>query len=524
MSRSGLPTTSRSARQILIATTAVALALATWPLREAWFSTDDFTHLALVRQAANPLLFFVADPSSNYTYRPFGMLVWWLTSALFGTDAQGHYAFNVLLHLAVAVALGHLIQRLTGKAILACLSSAAFALHPGLLTVGIWSASRFDVLAALFCVLCLIQLERIASGRGGWLPAIAWSASAAFSKEISLVLLPVLVLHLWGNPHTSPRARLCQIAVAVVPFLLVIAAHQFLLASVETQLNLAQPFAGISRGAIGWLENLPDALAGRPLRIWPAWSIGMLIACLLAVLLELTRRRRIDWRWSLTAVLLLLGPMVLQAPVFQLILVVTEPLSLPVNFRFYYLTGIGVVLALSLVFAAIDVATLTRRATAAFATLLLAFFALRAHAGMSAWASGTGGEARRVVEAAIDVARTFTMTGPCTVFMFEVPDYILEFPVVVDAAIKSALPRGHPALGCIFVSERSPSRNFTAGVPCDDAIWRPFAARVKGNSPVAAKQFGSLCVHHFADLPAALRSQAPQPIVLRWRDKAFRAD
>lgn len=503
---------------------ALALGLAVWPLRHAWFSTDDFTHLALVRQAANPLLFFVADPTSNYTYRPFGMLVWWLTGVLFGADAHGHYLFNVLLHLGVALALGHLIHRLTGKPALSWLAGGAFALHPGMLSVGIWSASRFDVLAALFCLLCLIRIERAADGRGRWLPVIAWAACAAFSKEISLVLLPALAVHLWTNPGSSPRARLCRIALAAAPFCLVLAAHQFLLASMETQLNLTRPFAGILRGALGWIESLPDAMAGRPLRIWPALSIGTLIIALLAALTILARDRRIDWRWALTAALLTFGPMFLQAPVFQLILTVAEPLSLPVNFRFYYLSGIGCLLALSLALAPLDVSAMARRATAALAILMLASFALRAHGAMSNWANGTGGEARRVVEAATEVARTFGADRPCTVFLLDVPNYILEFPIVSDAAIKSILPRGHPALGCIFVTERSPARNFTHGVACDDASWRPFVPRIKGNAPVAARPFGGLCVHHFADLPAPLRDQAPQPRVLRWRDGAFKPE
>jgi hypothetical protein len=112
--------------------------------------------------------------------------------------------------------------------------------------------------------------------------------------------------------------------------------------------------------------------------------------------------------------------------------------------------------------------------------------------------------------------------GPCTVFLLDVPSYILELPFVSDAAVKSALPRGHRAMGCVFLTERSPTRVFTAGVPCEDGTWHPLAPRAKRAVRLTAKRFGTLCIHNFDTLPPELRAEVPRPYVFTWRGREFR--
>jgi len=449
------------------------------------------------------------------------MVYWWISVAAFDTHAEWHFALNAVAHLLVSACLGRLVFQLSGNALISGFAATAFALHPGMLIVGLWSSMRFDVLATLFSVLALGSLAREPETRNEWLRVVVFASLAAFSKEISFVLLPAIAAHVLLNEKLAWKARARRLATLVLPFGLAVAARFWFLSSVDTQLNLANPFAGILRGALGLLENLPDALLGGPSATWIAALVGAALLGIVVALLTFAKMHIVDRRWAIAAVLVFVGPMVLQAPVFQLVLVIDEPLSTPSNFRFYYLVGIGLVLILSLLFSAINLSATLRRAAKASTLVVLGLLTIRAHSATNAWTTGTLGEAQRVVEAASSIALTTNLEAPCTVFMLDVPEYVLEFPHYSDAAIKSHLPPTHPALGCIFVSEHSPSRNFTMGTTCDDSAWKPFATRTKGLSPVPAKRFGKLCIHHFADLPTEKQIQTPRPYVFHWQQGKF---
>ena len=449
------------------------------------------------------------------------MVYWWFSVAAFDTHAEWHFALNAALHLLVSACLGRLVFKLSGNVLISGFAATAFALHPGMLIVGLWSSMRFDVLATLFSVLALGSLAQQPETRSNWLGVVVFASLAAFSKEISFVLLPAIAAHVLLTDSLTWKARIGRLATLALPFGMAVAARIWFLSSVDTQLNLANPFSGILRGALGWLENLPDALLGQPSTGWISSLAAAVLLGALVALFAFARIRIVDRRWAVTALLVFVSPMVLQAPVFQLVLVLDEPLSTPSNFRFYYLAGIGVVLILSLLFSAINLSTALRRAAKAATLVVLGLLTVRAHSATNAWTTGTLGEAQRVVEAASSIALTTKLEAPCTVFMLDVPEYVLEFPHYSDAAIKSQLPTTHPALGCIFVSERSPSRNFTMGATCDDSAWKPFATRTKGLSPVPAKRFGKLCIHHFADLPAEKQIETPRPYVFHWQQGKF---
>ena len=91
----------------------IALATVFRAAFSAYFLLDDFGMLSIARFLDNPFEPFVRNhiPGGIF-YRPVGMLLWWLSERGFGSGAFAHYLLNLLLHGAVAVALGSLVARL----------------------------------------------------------------------------------------------------------------------------------------------------------------------------------------------------------------------------------------------------------------------------------------------------------------------------------------------------------------------------------------------------------------------------
>src|SRR3569832_157012 len=130
---SGVPLDAR-ARRLRAASLAVVAAAALWcyaPALHAYFAQDDFTLLALARLLHAPWLVFYRDhfPGSLF-FRPLGICIWWLATALFDYAPRGQFAVNALLHLGCVAALYGLLQRLRRDAPLNVAWSALFAVHP----------------------------------------------------------------------------------------------------------------------------------------------------------------------------------------------------------------------------------------------------------------------------------------------------------------------------------------------------------------------------------------------------------
>lgn len=188
------------AAMFLVTAALGGLIFAAWPLSEAGYFADDYTMLALVRHSENPLWFFVADPFFTYMYRPVGMSLWWISEASFGNLSVAHYVINLVLHAAVACGLGLLVHQATRQTRIAVGAGVLFALNPGTLKVATWLSARFDLLAGIFTLFALIAAGRAISGRGRWWEVLLLVTAAALSKEVTLLLLPLLALRIWNHP------------------------------------------------------------------------------------------------------------------------------------------------------------------------------------------------------------------------------------------------------------------------------------------------------------------------------------
>src|SRR4051794_35258785 len=133
-----------------------AVVFAYYPVRRAGFIWDDDLYVT-----NNPLLtapdglrkiwFSLSSPSQ---YFPLTYTTFRVERALWGLNPFGFHCVNILLHVANALLVWHLLARL--KIAGAWLAAAIFALHPVQVESVAWITERKNVLMCLFFLLALI--------------------------------------------------------------------------------------------------------------------------------------------------------------------------------------------------------------------------------------------------------------------------------------------------------------------------------------------------------------------------------
>jgi len=192
---------------------------------------------------------------------------------LFGLDAGGHHATNVLLHLLAALLLLGALQRMTGSWAPSAFTAAVFALHPLHVESVAWVAERRDVLSGFWFAACLYAYARwTTSGaqRRVWGVALVAGFALGLLAKPMLVTLPfvLLLLDFWPlgrlqvgtvpRPDAGEAGRLRQAWPLLREKLVLLAlAALAILATVDSQDHA---------GAIASLEQVPLAtrLANAP--------------------------------------------------------------------------------------------------------------------------------------------------------------------------------------------------------------------------------------------------------------------
>lgn len=147
---------------------------------------------------------------------------------LYGLSPSGHLATNLLLHLANALLLFHVLWRMTGALWRSGVVAAFFAVHPSHVESVAWVAERKDVLSTLFWMLTLLlflrAVERPSTGRRV-LVAAALATGLAAKPMLVTVPLVLLILDFWPLNRVAPGRRwLASFLLEKIPLLLISAA------------------------------------------------------------------------------------------------------------------------------------------------------------------------------------------------------------------------------------------------------------------------------------------------------------
>ena len=286
---------------------------------------------------------------SNH-YLPMWHPLTWISHMLdwqiFGANPGGHHAINVLFHIANAILLFVVLDRMTGALWRSAIVAGLFALHPLHVESVAWASERKDTLSAFFFMLTIWlyagYVNRPTIGRR---VGVVFAFALGLLCKAMVVTLPfvLLLLDFWplrrvsgfriSNPETdsspegSRRLRWSALILEKWPlFLLSLAASitaywiQNGGGSVSTAADSsAYPSSGISNALISYVRYLrkmawPDDLAVfYPRQAWPLWQVAgaaVLLLVLLAITLKVANRRPyllMGWLWYLGMLVPVIG-------------------------------------------------------------------------------------------------------------------------------------------------------------------------------------------------------------------------
>lgn len=135
----------------------------------------------------------------NNTYIPLTTLSFALEYHLFGLSPQISHLINILLHLAVVLALFDLAMKLKLTPWQSFIASAVFAVHPMHVESVAWVTERKDVLGILFYMLCLRQYWSYLQDRSGkhYGLSLLFGVLSVLTKSMAVSIPWVLLLLDW---------------------------------------------------------------------------------------------------------------------------------------------------------------------------------------------------------------------------------------------------------------------------------------------------------------------------------------
>jgi tetratricopeptide (TPR) repeat protein len=118
-----------------------------------------------------------------------------LDCQLYGLNAGGHHATNVILHTIAVLLLFWVLEQMTGATWRSALVAALFAVHPLHVESVAWVSERKDILSAVFFFLMLLAYSRYARALSvvGYLAVVVLFAAGLMSKPM-LVSAPIILL------------------------------------------------------------------------------------------------------------------------------------------------------------------------------------------------------------------------------------------------------------------------------------------------------------------------------------------
>ncbi len=245
------------------------------------FIWDDNTFLTqnrLIRAPDGLYRFWFTTQAADYfpaTYSPL-----WLEWRLWGMNAAGYHAANIVLHVATALLLWAVLSRIGIRG--AYLAAFVFAVHPVNVESVAWITQRKNLMALLFLLLSVLAFLRTGTFAGGgartrrgpYVLSLVLFALAMLSKG-SVAMLPLILLGLvaWRRPVRGRDLAL------LAPFLLV--ASALVLTDIWFQkhgsgavFRDAGPLARLlGAGAVIWFYLWKALLPLHLLFIYPQWDV-----------------------------------------------------------------------------------------------------------------------------------------------------------------------------------------------------------------------------------------------------------
>src|SRR5438874_5976048 len=259
----------------LVAAIIVAVVVVYLPALRGDFVWDDFLLIT-----GNPLLqnfsglLEIWSGGRTADYFPLTNTVFWIEHHLFGQNATGYHAVNILLQIANALLVWRVLQRLNIPG--AWLAGLIFGFHPVHAASVVWISELNNLLSmffALLSILCFLELDdkRLLNSATAYVASLVFFALALLSKT-QVVFSPfVLLLCAWWRDKKRPgnrsNANFRRDAIRSWPF--------FLIAIVLGLVTMWFQNRGIGEEEIV-IGSLPRRFVNAGMAVW--WYAGHLFA------------------------------------------------------------------------------------------------------------------------------------------------------------------------------------------------------------------------------------------------------
>ena len=454
-----------------------------YPAFNSFFYWDDFPLMCMSRYVGNPLSFFTHDyfPGS-VSYRPLGMLSWWLSYKVFGLNPTLHNLLNPLLHVINAFLVYLLLGRLfdNKRWVILC-SSLLFLIHPVAVSTSIWQSDRFDLMATLFILWTLYFFFRYLSTqrRIDLLSSLSGTCLGILTKEISYGLFLLITLAVLTFPNPKWKGEWLKKVLLLLPYYFItfflFILRFLLLRGGERHYFEKGLIQSLWNGFLKWVQFMPDIYLSHVDVLGVGdlvKGIFLLLVFLISVIIFLSIKRRSPIPWHL--VLFGFGVVgvsgVIMAPVMNLSAFVTpgEEFSffLIAEGRFYYLSLVGFLIILnSSLFLASSFSTTCRRAQL-FSALMVSFFtiaffpyAVSSFSLGQKWKELTNGGERQLVELADQAVRQApSMDQGMKIYFLNTQSHS-HFREFGDTMLKAIAPQNSKVIHCLVFTEKPPWYN-----------------------------------------------------------------
>jgi len=304
---------------------AIVVALVYWPGLAGFWTRDDFMQLAFARLVGSPWTVFVHDhyfPVPGSIFRPLGFASFWLSQALFGTDYFWNAFGDLVLHVAVSLALYRVIRAGAIERMPAALCTLLFALHPAVLGTALWWSARFDLLAMVFGLVAIrAGLDYAARLRvGSLLVALAALLAALLSKETALAAAAAVGL-VWLRGSRFDRSKVRALVGLIAVVALFFAWRTAVLGTLTTGLTGGASIVdAFGHGVLAWSSHLFDYLT---FGVRAVFEIAIVVLVYFVAEFRLARGRRHEAHALPSALIdvltcgtcLFVLPAILQAPI-----------------------------------------------------------------------------------------------------------------------------------------------------------------------------------------------------------------
>ncbi len=444
----------------------------------AYYWSDDFHTLALVRYIDNPVYLFGNHFPFKLLYRPLGVLYWFLCYQLFGLHPYAYHLLDFLLYVATAYVLWRILADLTGNTlvsgVLACLALA----HPVTASTAMWLSTRYDMLSVLFMLLsirCAIRYTETAGWT--WLSfSLLSQVLAILAKElgyITPILLTVVILTFPRN-KLGARAKIGSLSLSYLLAIALIVVRYWVLGRLGggAEGGIPELSKVLWTGFASWLRYLPQNLLydagvgilGGAVRV--TYKATLLALGISLVLVVLSKRVAQERHLIFLGLALGLSPGLAMAPVTATYPFPTVSenydLSVMMTSRYFYASLIGFVILVggiaTAIFRSSPIGVRKYLAIALYCVLagLTGLYAATSRKIAAEWSGLSNGNNRRVIESIAREVSRLDLEPGCKIYVFNTKDALSYLQNYMDVAIK-AVSNGDPdLLTCYIQSEKSP--------------------------------------------------------------------